>query len=71
MAHGEIEEDPVVEAAPSVGPDEYIETNYEFEEPDEVVEDNGDTSEVPSERPTPATVHDHSIAPQDPVDRTH
>ncbi|CAI9278010.1 unnamed protein product [Lactuca saligna] len=33
--HRVVEEDPVVEVAPSDGPEEYVDTDYDFEESDE------------------------------------
>ena len=55
VAHRVVEEDPVVEADPSVGPEEYMDTDYEFEEPDEVIDGDEDLNEEPSE-PHPSEV---------------
>ena len=39
-------------------------------ESDDVMEEDMDTNEVPSEPPTSEIVQDHSTAPRDPIDRT-
>ena len=66
------EGDPVMgqEVDPSARPEEYVETDYEFREPNEIMEEDGDTNEVPSEPPTSEVVHDYFVALQDPLDRT-
>ena len=72
VAHREIEEDPVMgqEAAPGIGPEEYMETDYEFGEANEVMEEDGDTDKVPNELPTSEERQDHLVPPRDPIDRT-
>ena len=66
------EEDDVMgqEAAPGVGPEEYMETDYEFGETVEVMEEDGDTNEVPNEPPTSEVRQDHPAPPRDPINGT-
>ena len=72
VVNGLIEEEPVMgqEADPGVGLEEYMETDYEFEEPDEDMEEDRDTNEVPSEPPTSEVMQDHPTTPRDPIDQT-
>ena len=72
VAHGAIEEDPEVEQEASHGiePDEYTDTDYQFDESDEDMEDGRDTDEVPDEPPTTEVHQDHRVLSGDPVDGT-
>ncbi|CAI9264026.1 unnamed protein product [Lactuca saligna] len=55
VPHRVVDEDPVVEAAAGVRPEEHVDTDYGFEEPDEIIEEDGDVNEAPGE-PHPSEV---------------
>ena len=70
VGHGMLEENHEEEqgAAPGIGPDEYTDTNYEFDRTDEDMEEDGDTNAAPDEPPTDEAHQDHLAPPGDPVD---
>ena len=54
--------------APGIGPDEYTDTDYEFDRTDGDMEVDGDTNESPIGPPNDEAHHDHPAPPGDPVD---
>ena len=49
-------------------PDEYTDTNYEFEGADEDMEEDRNVNEAPEEPPADEAQQDHPAPPVDPVD---
>ena len=69
VAHGMIEDAPeeAQGAVPDIKPDEYMDTNYEFEGNDEDMEEVRDTDEAPVESPTDKADQDHPAPPGNPM----
>ena len=64
-----LEEDPKGEqgGVHDVGPNEYADTDYEFEGTDDDMKEDRDVNEAPVEPPTDEAHHDHPTLPADPV----
>ncbi|CAI9297272.1 unnamed protein product [Lactuca saligna] len=60
---------PLLSVPARLGPEEYVETDYEYKKSDEEMEEVGDIEEVPSEPYSPEMIHDHLATPEDPTDR--
>ena len=70
VSHGMLEENPEEEkgGAHGIGPNEYTDTDYEFDRTDEDMEEDGDTNEAPVEPATDEAHQGHLAPPGNPVD---
>ena len=55
-------------AGPGIGPEEYVDIDYEYEKSNEELEEAEDIEEVPSEPHPSEMLQDHPAAPEDPAD---
>ena len=67
VANGLLEGDPIMIPGeePGLGSEEYVETNYDFRESEEEMEEVENITEVPNEPPTSERTPDHPAAPED------